>query len=203
MRLGVALLAAGSSRRFGEGDKLVAPFRGKRLGEHAANAIPKGRFEGAWIIAQQDDHPCEDEWRRLAFTPILNPQAKRGMGTSVALAAQLASEAGLDALLIALADMPLVPTAHFEALAAAATSRDSIAVSSNGVRMPPAIFGREHFAKLAALNGDRGARDILAQGEVIACPSGWLIDIDTPEARQKYGQGSVSAPKALPKGDMK
>ncbi len=185
MRLGVALLAAGSSQRFGDADKLAQLFRGMRLGEHAAAAIPVARFELAWAITQSD----KLEWRTDGFKLVLNPHAYQGMGTSVALAAQLAIEAGLDALLIALADMPLVPRAHFEALVNAATSPQDIAVSSNGARTPPAIFGRDHFQELAALNGDKGARDILTQGRIIACPPEWLIDIDTPQALRKYGQG--------------
>ena len=44
MRLGVALLAAGSSRRFGEADKLAQPLGDELLGVRAAKAIPLDRF---------------------------------------------------------------------------------------------------------------------------------------------------------------
>ena len=62
-RIGVALLAAGASRRFGESDKLTAEFRGRALGEHVPLALPVERFEKAWAITSTADHPCEPQWR--------------------------------------------------------------------------------------------------------------------------------------------
>lgn len=182
-RLGVALLAAGASRRFGESDKLAAMFRGQPLGEHAVRAIPVDCCENAWVVTSALGHPCEPAWRALGFEPVPNADADEGMGTSVALAARIAKRESLDALLIALADMPLVPAEHFSALFDEATSPDSIAVSAKGgARMPPAVFGSAHFAALAQLGGDTGARALLNRGRVVGCPADWLADIDTPEA---------------------
>ena len=115
----------------------------------------------------------------------INASAREGMGTSVALAARLAREAECKALLIALADMPLVPVAHFQALARRADEigERAIIVSQIGeARTPPAVFGRAHFSALTDLGGDTGARRILQKGEVVPCPPEWLEDIDTPEA---------------------
>ena len=181
-RLGVALLAAGASRRFGETDKLAAEYRGRPLEEHAATAIPVREFAQAWVITARGDHPCGPTLKEIGFEPVGNPEAVQGMGTSVALAARRAIEARLDGLLIALADMPLVPSEHFAALIAACQNAEDIAVSAKeNARMPPAIFGRDHFAALAELRGDTGARALLQQGRTIACPPEWLMDIDTPE----------------------
>ena len=184
-RLAVAVLAAGASRRFGTKDKLAAEFRGRMLGLHATHAIPRETFEHAWVIASDVDHPCADGWRSAGFELQANPRAAEGMGTSVALAAKLAKEAETDGLLIALADMPLVPARHFAALVqyALAKGPGHLAVSSkSGVRTPPAIFGSDRFDRLERLGGDAGARHILAEGKTISCPPEWLIDIDTPEA---------------------
>ena len=181
-RIGVALLAAGASRRFGESDKLTAQFNGRPLGEHVPLALPMERFEKAWAITSAPDHPCEPQWRARRIEPLLNPHASEGMGTSVALAAQLAEEASLDGLLIALADMPLVPREHFEALIEAWNASEPIVVSANGeVRMPPAIFSSAQFKMLRQSSGDKGARVLLKQGLVVTCPPEWLKDIDRPE----------------------
>lgn len=188
-RIGVALLAAGASRRFGERDKLAEPFRGRLLGEHAAAAIPVERFAKAWIIAPRKDHPCEPGWIYAGFDPVINASAAEGMGTSVALAAELADANSCDSLLIALADMPLVPQSHFAALAALSIHPEEVIVSARGdTRLPPAVFGKEHFVALSELRGDRGARDLLALGQIVPCPPEWLIDIDTPEDLAKHGQ---------------
>lgn len=179
LRLGAALLAAGSSRRFGGGDKLAAGFQGRMLAEHAALAIPVEEFVSLWVITQGPNHPCEPTWRVRGFVPLINPYAEQGMGTSVALAAEAAMGASLDALLIALADMPLVPRSHFEALIQNHSRADDITLSATGeARMPPAIFGSGHFQTLAHSIGDEGARALLNQGTVVDCPRSWLKDID-------------------------
>lgn len=176
-RLGIALLAAGSSRRFGPKDKLAAQFRGRALGEHAATALPMERCTHGWVITARACHPCEAFWRERSLEPVVNEDAQSGMGTSVALAARLAKQARCHGLLIALADMPLVPRTHFEALL---DSDALIAVSSNDeAHMPPAMFDAAFFDELKQANGDRGARDLIKQGHVIPCPSEWLRDIDT------------------------
>jgi CTP:molybdopterin cytidylyltransferase MocA len=181
-RIGVALLAAGSSRRFGEADKLAANFRGRALGEHAALALPVEQFENAWVITSAADHPCEPQWRALRFLPLVNPHASEGMGTSVAHAAKAAEEASLDGLLIALADMPLVPSEHFQALIDAWDASEPIVVSAKGdVLMPPALFSSAHFKALRQSSGDQGARVLIAQGHVVPCPPEWLKDIDRIE----------------------
>ncbi|EAQ27820.1 hypothetical protein NAP1_09507 [Erythrobacter sp. NAP1] len=182
-RLGVALLAAGASRRFGSEDKLEAIFRGRRLGEHAAMAIPIEEFAASWVITSRSGHACEQLWKERGLEPIVNPRAANGMGTSVACAARRAEAEGLDGLVIALADMPMIPRGHFMTLMSALDGPQAIAVSAfKKHRSPPAVFGRGHFSALASREGDIGARDLLARGEPILCPPNWLVDIDTPEA---------------------
>nr|WP_298929845.1 NTP transferase domain-containing protein [uncultured Erythrobacter sp.] len=184
-RLAVAVLAAGASQRFGETDKLGADFRGEKLGLHAVRAIPRDRFQNAWVISAKTSHPCASEWRAMGFDIRANLQAGEGMGSSVALAASLAKFARADGLMIALADMPLVPTSHFEKLIGAALSGgpDFIGTSTNDeARLPPAIFGSDHFGHLSMLKGNGGAREILSEGAVIDCPADWLRDVDTPGA---------------------
>ena len=138
---------------------------------------------GALVITSQKDHPCRAGWEKAGFQIALNVQAEQGMGTSVALAALLATHAKADALLIALADMPLVPRSHFEALIDGARTPAACFASDTGnARTPPAIFGSNHFAELAQLGEDTGARTLLKKARMVPCPPEWLEDIDTPEA---------------------
>lgn len=181
--LTIAVLAAGQSRRFGEADKLAAPFRGKTLGRHAADTLAAMPACRKWIIAPQQGHACADDWRSAGFEIAINPAASQGMGTSAALAASLALEEGADALLIALADMPLVPLRHFEDIAKTAQNlgQNGIAASSDGTAaMPPACFRHGRFKQLAEARGDTGARSHLAEAHIVHCPPQWLADIDEP-----------------------
>ena len=183
--LAIAVLAAGSSRRFGDADKLGAMLRGKPLALHATDTLRPLKADTRVVITSRLDHPSASGWERAGFSVVHNPNADEGMGTSVAVAARIARRSGADALMIALADMPLVPREHYQALADAARDGGAevlLASSGGAVPMPPAAFGRDHFDALAALSGDQGARALLRQAETIACPPAWLTDIDTPEA---------------------
>lgn len=203
--IAIAVLAAGASRRFGEGDKLTAMFRGRMLGEAVCASVPQGCFDRRWVIASAQHHPCAAAWCAHGFDVAINPDASGGMGTSVALAARIALEADCDALVIALADMPLVPPEHFTALTAriAAASADAIIVSqAGGKRMPPAAFGADRLPALTELGGDTGARAILTEGEAIVCPPEWLTDIDTPGDVRKHGQTRAWPPKLAQKGEQ-
>lgn len=184
-RFAVAVLAAGQSRRFGPGDKLTAWFRGRHLGELACHTLAGLNVGHRWVIAARADHPCAQSWQADGFTVAVNAQAASGMGTSVALAATMALEAKADGLLIALADMPLVPVDHFRTLLARAAATGPgaiIASAADRVRLPPAAFGRDHLAALASSTGDAGARRLLREAELVACAPEFLIDIDDEQA---------------------
>ncbi len=160
--IAIAVLAAGASRRFGEGDKLTAMFRGRMLGEAVCASVPQGCFDRRWVIASAQHHPCAAAWHAHGFDIAINPDASVGMGTSVALAARIALEVDCDALVIALADMPLVPPEHFTALTAriAAASADAIIVSqAGGKRMPPAAFGADRCRAVPVERRHRRARN--------------------------------------------
>lgn len=180
--MAVAVLAAGQSRRFGDADKLAAGFRGAMLGLHACRTLSLLPFAQRWVIASDTRHPCAKGWREAGFTVVPNPDAATGMGSSVALAAKLARDAGVTALLVALADMPLVPATHFADLLEQAEP-DALVASHNGTSpTPPALFGSSHFAQLGQATGDTGARALLAGADTLSCDPAWLVDIDDPAA---------------------
>jgi CTP:molybdopterin cytidylyltransferase MocA len=86
-------------------------------------------------------------------------------------------------LLLAAADQPLLPAAHVRALSALA--RDAlddapVASAYAGVAGIPALFPRSWFARLAALQGDRGAGALLRSCNVrtVAWEDG-AYDVDT------------------------
>ena len=82
-------------------------------------------------------------------------------------------------MLIALADMPFVPLAHFEALLA---GFDGQCIGSRvaGVAMPPALFGPALLGALCRLDGDSGARELLGGCSSIDLPAECALDIDLP-----------------------
>ena len=175
----VVLLAAGRSERFGASDKLLAPFAGRPLIDHAASAVRRlGRDRQAAVVSSP--HVAA----RLAdFLLITNPDPGQGLSGSLRLAAQAAVDHNAASLLIVLGDMPRIPTEHLHALQAQGEDRPLVS-SSGARRMPPVYFPASWFDRLRTLSGDEGARHLLSAEKGIAAlplPAGLAIDVDRPE----------------------
>ncbi|WFL77776.1 nucleotidyltransferase family protein [Altererythrobacter arenosus] len=177
--VGLVLLAAGRSRRFGPQDKLAQDWRGKPLARHAADTLAALPFAAHIAVVGEDSRLQLPE----QFETVTNPDPALGLSHSIALGVEALLPRHLDACLIALADMPLVPEAHFLALLdGVARSDGDIVATANGDRAQvPAVFGKEHFAALIALTGDQGARELLRTARTIPCDAELLADFDRPE----------------------
>jgi len=202
--LRIAILAAGQAHRFG-GEKLDMPVAGRSLGRFALDSALQLDAPRPVIIVRE---PVPDFARRAAEEGvaelILNPRADEGLATSVALAARSAALAGSRALLLMLADMPLVSPATLSRLAAsAAPGRPAAVRHPDGNAGIPACFTSDQFAALQELRGDRGAAALLRQAEVslIDASAAELRDIDTRadygefEALVRAGQGKSGVPR--------
>lgn len=173
--IAVVLLAAGRGARFGEA-KLGADLGGRPLALHAA-AMLAGLPFARHLAVVRDDTPdlAPLGWTVLPLDPPHAPQSR-----SLAIGVAAARAAGARGMLIALADMPLVPAGHVAALVAAFDG-DRITSSAGGQHMPPALFGAMHFDALEALSGDRGAGALLAGAPCLPLPPGTELDVDRPE----------------------
>lgn len=176
MTLAIAILAAGGATRFG-GGKLDALLAGKPLGcwaLDAALAVPHDRL--AVVVGD----PMPAFARASGCELLINPRAAEGLGTSAALAARWA--AGSDALLLMLADMPLVSRATLDKLAA--TPGPAAVAYPVGKPGAPACFPAALFPALEALTGDIGAALVLRglpNVSLLEVPAHELRDVDRPE----------------------
>ena len=183
------LLAAGASSRMQGKDKLLETIGDAPLLRRVALALKQSMADEVIVVIR----PGDDE-RRAALSGVdvafvENPLAAEGMGASIrAGMACVASEA--DAALIALADMPEIGAADFNAIIAAFDAEEGReivrAASSEGAPGNPVLFGRRFFEPLRGLEGDEGARSILAaHADLVrlAPMSGDAarVDLDTPE----------------------
>jgi molybdenum cofactor cytidylyltransferase len=175
------LLAAGLSRRYGAVGKLVADFRGKPLARHAAETIGALPFSRRVAVCRTGDDDVAGMFEELGFSVVRNPDTARGMGSSLALGVEAAGRP--EALLVGLADMPLVTAEHLRVLVERVTP-GGIVASVTGPRetpTPPAAFAREYLPELLRTEGDKGARHLLQIAERVVAPQGTLADFDTPE----------------------
>lgn len=186
-RIGVIVLAAGASRRFGEDNKLLAEIDGVAMLTRSLNAY--ATLPAQKIIVLAPDSPLGDIGKAAGFTPVINPRADEGMGTSLAvgMSAAIAANKGLRHAFIGFGDMPFLSPQTPQLMVKAIDASSSIIVPThNGRRGHPVLFAAPHFTALEKSEGDTGGRGIIA-----ACPNvldfavndaGIRLDIDTQHA---------------------
>lgn len=177
------LLAAGRSRRFGVGDKLLAPIAGELLVLHAAARITEMMPGRRIAVCPDEDGALAQRLTALDFEIVINPDEALGLSRSLACGIAEAARGPQAAALICLADMPFVTLGHLRQLLAQFDPVDApVVASTNGAAvMPPALFARSLFDRLQAGEGDRGGKALLARALLVPADAGELADIDRPE----------------------
>ncbi|MEX2520423.1 MAG: nucleotidyltransferase family protein [Paracoccaceae bacterium] len=180
-------------------DKLLEPVGGLALLRHAANALAASQADELVVVLRPGDDARRAALEGLAVRIVENAQAAEGMGASIR-AGMAAISSGADAALIALADMPEIAAGDIDALIAAYDAEEGReiirAAASDGAPGNPVLFGRRFFEPLRALEGDEGARGILAaHADLIRLvpleANAARTDLDTPEdwAGWRAGRG--------------
>lgn len=184
MRTTGILLAAGLSRRFGA-NKLLAQVNGETVIRRSALNLVGARLDEVVVVLGHESEHVQSEIADLPVRFTVNARHAEGMATSLVHGVEVAGLA--DGYLIALGDMPFVPTSHFQRLSSlAAQSRPLIVASSGtgGEAEPPMWFSSQLRSDLLQLQGDRGARDIVrrfaSQVVMLEADSDWLRDCDHP-----------------------
>jgi molybdenum cofactor cytidylyltransferase len=184
-RIAAVLLAAGTSSRFGEEDKLMANLRGKPLAAHTLETVASMAFaELIAVVRPIAVAPVlHRKLDRRGYTIIVNDRPEEGISGSIVRAVEHVMPVNrIRGILICLADMPDVPQTHYNRICLAAEDIRSVVASTDGFSSsPPAFIGRKHFPELLALKGDQGARALLSHGLQIETTGNVLHDIDTPE----------------------
>ncbi len=178
------VLAAGSSTRFGR-TKQLEKFEGVSL---AAGAVRKAESvcgELTVLVTGKDWQKVADTCAPLAGYFVINTDYEQGLASSIACGVRAVAESA-DAILLMLADLPLVTTEHLTNLVNAwAESPQTIVASAFEDTLGPAIvFPKSYFDALMQLSGDRGARPIIDANkervQAIPCEEA-AFDIDRPE----------------------
>ena len=123
----------------------------------------------------------------------VNEQWELGIGSSVraGVEAVIAAAPGADGVVLMLCDQPFVTRKIVAGLISARRESSCAIIASSyaGSYGVPALFNREHFVELTALNGAVGAKNViqkhLAKVHLVPFPEG-KIDIDTPEDLERF-----------------
>jgi CTP:molybdopterin cytidylyltransferase MocA len=200
------LLAAGEGSRFGQ-PKALVELNGQTLAERGVNLLRAGGAHPILVVTGAV--PLELHGTHTVY----NPAWRTGMGSSLRAALQaltgtstltasgtgtgtltasgagtgVAPGADVGAVVVALADQPLVGAEAVARLIAAYRAGASVAVAAyDGQPRHPVLLAREHWAEVVATaTGDQGARTFLrARPDLVTLvecgDTGRPDDIDTP-----------------------
>ena len=193
MRTTVAgvLLAAGEGSRFG-GPKALVELDGQTLAERGVGLLRAGGANPILVVTGAT------EVQIPGTHTVYNPEWRTGMGSSLRAALNALTspedaspeDAGpeeVGAVVVALADQPLVGPESVARLIAAYRAGASVAVATyDGQPRNPVLLAREHWPEvIATATGDTGARAFLrARADLVSLiecgDTGRPDDIDTP-----------------------
>jgi molybdenum cofactor cytidylyltransferase len=191
--VGAIILAAGASSRFraaggSEATKLVADLDGKAVVRRVAEAAVGSTARPVVVVAGHARNSVEEALADLGVELAFNPAFASGLASSlrVGLAAMPGDVKGA---LVLLGDMPWIESRLVDALIDAFLARrDALAAVPlhEGRRGNPVLLGRGLFGAAMRLEGDEGARRLVAAlapeacVEVAAPDFSAILDIDTP-----------------------
>ncbi len=194
MTVAAIILAAGASRRLGEPKQLLR-FKQETLLDRAIRSAADAGASPIFVVVGA-------HWERLSNAVnlgsanlVLNEKWEEGIASSLrsGLIALEARSANSEGALLMTCDQPFLDSAHLRCLIESfAEHRGTriIASSYAGTVGTPAIFPAAIYSRLRALQGERGARVVLAEERenLVCIPfEHGEIDIDLPADKAYLG----------------
>lgn len=187
MPLAAIVLAAGASKRFGAGNKLLAQIGGRPLVRRVAEETLMSGVTDVVVVTGYDAPLIEEALSGLAVRIVENQSWRSGMGTSIATGARALGPDASGAFIVP-GDMPSLNAGLLRTLAAAFDRRGGQSVvypaTPDGEQRNPVLWPRRYFPDLMALSGPDGAKGKLQNlaDAAIAVPfadATLFADVDT------------------------
>jgi molybdenum cofactor cytidylyltransferase len=182
------VLAAGRSTRMGAENKLLAGIGGRPMVRRVAEAALASRARPVLAVT---GHMAAEVGTALAGLDVMlvpNPDYASGLASSLKAGIR-AVPADCAGAVILLGDMPLIYPGQINALLQAfAGTPDAIVVPVHeGRQGNPVIWPRRLFSELLQLDGDAGAKRLIAMHgdevrEIDLTSDAIFADVDTPDA---------------------
>lgn len=189
--IGLIILAAGKASRMGKPKQLLI-YQGTSLISHAVKIGLNSTCKPVLVVLGAYAEQIKPEINKLPIKIVENPLWETGMSSSirVGITAIKESNPNLDAVIIALADQPLIDVKVFNKLIQSYRETRNIIIASayDDIVGVPALFDCALFGELMQLEGDKGARVLMRKyrDEVLSIeiPEA-AIDIDTEDDYEK------------------
>lgn len=184
MTVGVLLLAAGKSRRYGSDKRFARMADGGRLLDVSISRVANSGLPLLVCIGRADTELTADLASRH-IPCVTSPNSASGMGST--LADGMASvPASWTAVIIGLGDMPIIQSGTYRLVAKALSPGKIVTPVYLGKRGHPVGFDQSYFSLLKGLRGDQGARQLIAANPaavtvINVSDPGIVVDVDTPE----------------------
>ncbi|MFQ5629447.1 MAG: NTP transferase domain-containing protein [bacterium] len=189
--ISATVLAAGSSTRMGDANKLLLQIDNKPVVAHTIESLLQGGVDEIIAVLGHE----QERLRKVLPDGIkiaVNADYRQGMASSVRCGVQNLDPASA-AVFIVLADMPFISSETIQAMTRIFRSAAQSAIVVpyfQGRQGNPVLFDSHFFSELRELEGDRGAKSILHKysRKIIRfdCDDpAILIDMDTPDAFDK------------------
>lgn len=179
------ILAAGTSTRMGR-DKLSLPFRDKPLVQHVINAARDSLLESVLVVLPEDSD-LESKLDLTGCNVVYSTQRTKGQAESLKTGIRNLSE-GIQGAMVLLGDLPLLTPGVINHLiwSFSQEPRNWIVPMQEGMRGNPITIPQQWFEKVLELEGDTGARPLLATPRlpirlVKINEIGPFIDVDTEQ----------------------
>lgn len=193
-KVGIVILAAGSSRRAGKLNKLLVPYDDSTLVGHVAIAALESRADHIVAVTGFENKLVEQQLANIGINCHYNGAHASGMASSVI--AGVSQLIDCDAVLVCLGDMPHITAAILNQLMDAFKDNPDKSIFLpviNKQRGNPVLFSKVFFDTLLKLEGDSGAKKLVQQYpdkvfEVSVDTDAVLVDYDTEQELNKLGQ---------------
>lgn len=191
MVVSALVLAAGKSSRMAHHHKLLLPWANKALVAHTVDHLLQAQVAEVIVVLGYHAEAIRAALYNRPVQFVLNENFADGLSTSIK-AGLAACQRKSDAVLISLADQPLITASEIKLLITSLqkTPFASIAVPTyKGQRGNPALFKRCHLAEMNKLIGDSGGKTLIRRHEhevlEVAMPNDYVLrDVDTWEEYQ-------------------
>ncbi|MFB6270826.1 MAG: NTP transferase domain-containing protein [Halobacterium sp.] len=182
------LLAAGTSSRYGDANKLLADVDGTPMVRRSAATLLDAGLSPVVVVVGYEADRVRDALEGLDVAFAENPDYESGQASSVRAGVRAVERASadVDAAVFALGDMPFVSPESVRALVAAyeAGEGSALAAGFDGERGNPVLFDAAHFPALAGREGDVGGKHVLLSADDAAVvetdDAGVRRDVDRP-----------------------
>ncbi|MUP47451.1 nucleotidyltransferase family protein [Gramella sp. BOM4] len=186
-KIGVIILAAGSSSRLGSPKQLVQ-YRGKALLQHTIDTVKTLDLKSNVLVLGAHSEMINEAIDDQGFETVFNSVWKEGMASSIRIGLDtlIKLDTDIEHVMILVSDQPFISAEEMEALLNfhIETGQDATFSEYDGGAGVPAVFSAVLFPELEKLEGDQGAKGLFKRSDLNFGTHPFKkgnFDVDTPE----------------------